>query len=73
MISEQAKTALHRPDVHKRGIIIAIIVGTILNCINQGPDIVAGDSPMWIRIGLTYCVPYCVSVYSAVSAASRQS
>jgi len=69
MISEQTKNALQRVDVHRRAIIIAIIVGTILNCINQGPDIMAGDSPMWIRMGLTYCVPYCVSVYSAVTAA----
>ena len=72
MISEQTKNALYRSDIHKNGIIMAIVVGTILNCINQGPDIMAGEPLGWIRLILTYMVPYCVSVYSAVRATTHR-
>ena len=68
MISEQAKRALHRVDIHKSGLAMAVVVGTVLNCINQGPNIMAGESLSWGRLILTYIVPYCVSVYSAVRA-----
>ena len=68
MISEQTKNALYRSDIHKNGIIMAIVVGTILNCINQGPTMMEGQPLSWTRLILTYMVPYCVSVYSAVKA-----
>ncbi len=67
MISEETKDALYRFDVHKRAIIIAIIVGTILNCINQGPNVMDGEPIVWAKLLLTYSVPYVVSVYSAVA------
>jgi len=58
---------MQRGDIQKRSIITALIVGTILNIINQGTNILAGESPMWTKLLLTYMVPYCVSLYSAVS------
>lgn len=64
------RDALGRWTVHRRGIVVALVVGTILNCINQGPALMDGESLGLWRIALTYCVPYCVSVYSAVSALS---
>jgi len=46
---------------------IALVVGTILNLINQG-DAIFGTTPVnWIKIVLTYLVPYGVSTYGAVS------
>ena len=40
---------------------IALVVGTILNLINQG-DAIFGTTPVdWIKIVLTYLVPYGVS------------
>jgi hypothetical protein len=53
--------------VPRRSFIVALIVGTILNLINQGDALAAGTSPDWIKLLLTYLVPYCVSTYGAVS------
>jgi len=67
---------LHRPSlaaiVFERGIvrrsaIIALVVGTILNIINQGDALVSGAPLVAWKIVLTYCVPYCVSTYGAVT------
>lgn len=44
---------------------VAAVVGTCLVAINQGDVIFAGESPDWLKLALTYCVPYCVSTYSA--------
>ena len=50
-----------------RSVCVALVVGTILNLINQG-DAVFGAKPInWIKIVLTYLVPYVVSTYGAVS------
>ena len=49
------------------GLQVAAVVGTVLNAINQGDRLLAqrwGDV-VWWKIGLTYLVPFCVSVYSA--------
>jgi hypothetical protein len=43
------------------------VVGTVLNVINQGDRLLAlrfGDV-VWWKVGLTYLVPFCVSVFSA--------
>ena len=47
---------------------IALVVGTILNVINQGDAILGAASINWFKIALTYCVPYAVCTYGAVSA-----
>ncbi len=57
-----------RRDIVIRSLIIAAIVGTILNLINQGDAV--GDMSKF-ELGkclLTYMVPYCVSTYGAVTA-----
>ena len=46
---------------------VAIVVGTILNLINQGDAILEATSLNWIKIVLTYFVPYAVCTYGAVS------
>lgn len=52
----------------RRSLVIAAIVGTVLNVINQGDALVAGGPLVAWKIVLTYCVPYCVSTYGAVTA-----
>jgi hypothetical protein len=53
--------------VPRRSLIVALIVGTILNLINQGDAMIA-ELPLDItKLLLTYLVPYCVSTYGAVS------
>ncbi len=48
---------------------IAIVVGTILNLINQGDALVALEMEKisWGKLLLTYCVPFLVSTYTAIS------
>jgi hypothetical protein len=53
--------------VPKRSLIVALIVGTILNLINQGDALVTGMPLDPAKLVLTYLVPYCVSTYGAVS------
>lgn len=44
---------------------VALVVGTILNLINQGGRLLDGLPPSWFHVCLNYLVPYCVSSYSA--------
>lgn len=44
---------------------IALVVGTVLNLVNQGGAIMAGARASWIHLLLNYAVPYCVASYSA--------
>jgi hypothetical protein len=54
---------------------VALFVGTILGLINYGDRIfVRGDMPAldWVKLAVTYCVPYCVATYGAAKYALRQ-
>lgn len=53
--------------VPKRSLYVALIVGTILNLINQG-DVLLGHGDLNLtKLILTFLVPYCVATYGAVS------
>jgi hypothetical protein len=53
--------------VPRRSLIVALVVGTVLNLINQG-DVLVGEGDVNIaKLILTYIVPYCVATYGAVS------
>ncbi len=54
--------------VPRRSLGVAAIVGTVLNAINQGGALLGHDKIDWLKLGLTYLVPYCVATYGAVSA-----
>jgi len=48
-------------------LLVSLIVGTILNLINQG-DVFFGAGQLDLaKLLLTYLVPYCVATYGAVS------
>ncbi|MFB9148255.1 nitrate/nitrite transporter NrtS [Roseovarius ramblicola] len=51
-----------------RSIRIAIVVGTVLNLINQGDAILGTAESDLAKAGLTYCVPFFVAMYGALSA-----
>ena len=53
--------------VPRRSLWVALVVGTILNLINQGDALVAGQRLNIAKLMLTYAVPYLVSTYGAVS------
>lgn len=53
--------------VPRRSLVVAVIVGSILNLINQG-DVLFGDSRLNLtKLLLTFAVPYCVATYGAAS------
>jgi len=53
--------------VPRRSLYVALVVGTILNVINQGDLLVSAEPINWLKLSLTYCVPFCVSTYGAVT------
>lgn len=57
-------TACQRPIV-LAALKVALVVGTILNLINQGGRVLEGMPPSWFHVVLNFLVPYCVSSYSA--------
>lgn len=59
-----------RPDVVRRGLAYAVVVGTVLIAINHGDAIMRGelDARRLVKMGLTVVVPYLVSTFSSVGA-----
>jgi hypothetical protein len=54
--------------VPKRSLIVAAVIGSILNAINQGDILLLHpESANLTKLVLTYVVPYLVSTYGAVS------
>jgi len=44
---------------------IALVVGSLLNLVNQGGNMLHGATISWFQLILNYMVPYCVASYSA--------
>ncbi len=53
--------------VPRRSLVVSLIVGTILNLINQGDALFAGSRLNFFKLILTFLVPYAVATYGAVS------
>jgi hypothetical protein len=64
---------LYRPLL-RRSTLTGLVVGTILTAINQGSVLIAGNFPaeLFWKIPLTYCVPFCVSTWGALSNSRRR-
>ncbi|MDA0265063.1 MAG: nitrate/nitrite transporter NrtS [Chloroflexi bacterium] len=62
----------HRPMV-RRSLLVALTVGTVLTLLNQGDILFAGEwkSAMYWKIPLTYCVPFLVATYGALTNSRR--
>ncbi len=63
-----------RKDVILRAIKFASVVGIILAAINHGDHIINGNMTLinWIKIAITFCVPFCVSTFSSVLAIKKE-
>lgn len=59
------------PQVIKRAFIVALIVGSLLNIINQGDNFLS-QTVVWWKVILTYMVPFCVSTYSSAAERSKK-
>ena len=53
-------------DIAFSSLLIALVVGTVLNIINQGSYWLHGESLHVGHFILNYAVPFCVAAYSAI-------
>ena len=49
----------------KKAFLTACVVGTVLTTINHGDVMLYGNFPPFLKIILTYCVPFCVTMWGA--------
>ncbi len=63
-----------RKDVFLRALKMALIVGIVLAIINHGDHIFLGKMTVtnWIKILITFCVPFSVSTISSVLAIKKE-
>jgi hypothetical protein len=54
--------------VPRRSLAVAAVVGSMLTLINQYDALFGAVAFSWLKAALTYCVPYLVSTYGAVTA-----
>ena len=52
----------------RRSLVVALVVGTALNAINQGPEMLSGKWPVVWKLALTYLVPFLVASYGSYAA-----
>jgi hypothetical protein len=52
----------------RRSLVVALVVGTVLNLINQGPEMLSGKWPVIWKLALTYIVPFLVASYGSYAA-----
>jgi len=56
----------------RRSLLVTVLVGSLLNLINQGDALFGGGAVNWGKILLTFIVPFCVASYGAWSALRQQ-
>ena len=63
-----------RKDVFLKAFKMALIVGIGLAIINHGDHVFLGTmtTTNWIKILITFCVPFCVSTISSVLAIKKE-
>jgi len=54
-----------QPGIARSALKVSLVVGTVLNVINNGEQFWASHSVSLWRVALNFVVPYCVSSYSA--------
>jgi hypothetical protein len=55
-------------SICSRACVVALIVGTALNLINQGDALFGGGGVNYLKLALTYAVPFFVSAHGALTA-----
>ena len=56
----------------KKAILTALVVGSLLTAINHGDVILSNLAPAPWKVILTYCVPYCVTTWGAITGKRAQ-
>lgn len=52
----------------RRALWVALVVGSVLNVINQGEALSSGEHVDWLKAVLTYAVPFFVSLHGTAQA-----
>jgi hypothetical protein len=52
----------------RRSVAVAVVVGSALNLINQGPEMLSGHWPVMWKLAMTYVVPFLVASYGSYAA-----
>ncbi len=62
-----------RPHTLQRTVAVSLVVGTVLFAINQLDVVVSGRATLvvWLKVALTYLVPFCVANYGFLVATRR--
>jgi hypothetical protein len=55
-------------QIARRSLVTMLVVGSILNIINQGDALLSPGTVNWWKLLLTYLVPFCVATFGAYSA-----
>lgn len=68
-----ARCAIRHHPMLRRSLLVALAVGTILTLLNQGDILFAGNwsNALYWKVPLTYCVPFIVATYGALSISRR--
>ena len=56
----------------KKALVTALVVGSILTGINHGDTILIGEWPPILKVVLTFCTPYCVTTWGAITGKRAQ-
>ncbi len=64
---EALRQTFSRQSVRKT-LTLALVVGTALNAINQGPELLTGQAPVIWKLALTYAMPFAVASYGSYMA-----
>jgi len=57
--------AAANPQLLRASLKVALVVGCVLNAINQGAAILQASGISWPHVLLNFVVPFCVATYSA--------
>jgi hypothetical protein len=66
--SIDALHAVFSAAIIQRSATIALLVGTVLNAIDQGDVMLRGREIDWLKAAMNYVVPFCVASFGAYCA-----
>jgi hypothetical protein len=60
-----------RKGIIRRALLTSLVVGSVLLLINHGDTVKAQEYPALWKVGLTYLVPFLVTIWGSVSLESK--
>ena len=60
-----------RKGIIRRALLTSLVVGSLLLLINHGDTVKAQEYPALWKVGLTYLVPFLVTIWGSVSLESK--